>query len=109
MTVIITNDTPPAIRGLLKRWFLEPKPNVFVGTVNRRTREKTLEFIRRNAPDLGMLVIAPERNCQGYAVKCLGDTDRRDVEQCGLWLIAEKWEESADQVAEGVMDELQPM
>ena len=39
MSVIIANATPPAIRGLLKRWFIEPRPNVFVGTVNRRTRE----------------------------------------------------------------------
>ena len=37
MTVIIANDTPPAIRGLLKRWFIEPRPNVFVGSVNART------------------------------------------------------------------------
>ena len=62
MTVIVANDTPPAIRGMLKRWFVEPKPNVFVGTVNQRTREKTLEYIRRNAPGLGMLVIATETN-----------------------------------------------
>jgi CRISPR-associated protein Cas2 len=52
MTVIVANDTPPAIRGMLKRWFIEPKPNVFVGTVNKRTREKTLAYIRRNAPGL---------------------------------------------------------
>ena len=38
MTVLVANDTPAAIRGMLKRWFVEPKPNVFVGTVNRRTR-----------------------------------------------------------------------
>ena len=49
MTVIITNDTPPAIRGILKRWFVEPKPNVFVGTLNKRTRDKTLEYLLRNA------------------------------------------------------------
>ena len=28
MTVIIANDTPDAIRGMLKRWFIEPRPNV---------------------------------------------------------------------------------
>ena len=35
MTVIVANDTPDAIRGILKRWFIEPRPNVFVGTINR--------------------------------------------------------------------------
>lgn len=36
MTVIVANDTPPAIRGILKRWFVEPKPNVFVGEISPR-------------------------------------------------------------------------
>lgn len=93
MTVIICNDTPPAIRGMLKRWFIEPKPNVFVGTVNRRTREKTLEYIRRNAPGLGMLIIASDNTSQGFFIEYYGDTNRRPVSYVGLSLIAEKWEE----------------
>ena len=64
MTVIVANNTPPYVRGMLKRWFIEPKPNVFVGTVNRRTREKTLEYIRRNASGLGLLVIASDNSSQ---------------------------------------------
>jgi len=92
MTVIIANNTPPAIRGLLKRWFIEPRPNVFVGTVNRRTREKTLEYIRRNAPGLGLLVIATDKSSQGFAVSTFGDTDRIPVRVSGHYLIAEKWE-----------------
>jgi CRISPR-associated endoribonuclease Cas2 subtype I-E len=50
MTVIVANDTPDAIRGMLKRWFIEPRPNVFVGTLNRRTHEKTIEYIKRMPP-----------------------------------------------------------
>jgi CRISPR-associated protein Cas2 len=99
MTVIVANDTPPAIRGLLKRWFVEPKPNVFVGTVNQRTREKTIEYLRRHAPGLGLLVIASDNSTQGFSVQTYGQTDRRVVRQAGLCLIAEKWiveEETAD-------------
>ena len=92
MTVLVTNDTPPAIRGLLKRWFIEPRPNVFVGTINRRTREKTLAYIRRNAPDMGLLMIATSKNCQGFEIQTWGDTDRRIAEFDGLQLIAEKWD-----------------
>jgi len=93
MMVIVSNNTPPAIRGMLKRWFIEPKPNVFVGTVNQRTREKTLDYIRRNAPGLGMLVIASEANSQGFSVSVFGKTDRRAVLESGHYLIAEKWED----------------
>lgn len=94
MTIIITNDTPPAIRGMLKRWFIEPKPNVFVGSVNRRTRSKTLEFIRRNAPGLGMLVIGDERNAQGFFIEYYGDTPRRPIRCSGLQLMLEAWSDA---------------
>lgn len=96
MTVIIANDTPPAIRGMLKRWFIEPKPNVFVGTVNRRTREKTLEYIRRNAPGLGLLVIATENNSQGFSIVHYGQTHRKPVSFCGHFLVAEKWDDGTE-------------
>ena len=94
MTVIVANDTPPPIRGLLKRWFVEPRPNVFVGSVNPRTRAKTLEYIRRNAPGLGMLVIGTERSSQGFSIECFGDTPRIPVRLSGLQLLAEAWSET---------------
>jgi CRISPR-associated protein Cas2 len=81
--------------GHLKRWFIEPKPNVFVGTLNARTHRKVMEFILRNAPlDFGMLVISSAPNCQGYVVERIGPegkTGRRDVELSGIPLIAENW------------------
>jgi CRISPR-associated protein Cas2 len=94
MTTIIANDIPPAARGLLRRWFIEPKPNVFVGSVNARTREKTLNYIRRNAPGLAMLVIFDEKNSQGFTVLSYGETDRAIVRKCGLELIRENPDES---------------
>jgi CRISPR-associated protein Cas2 len=96
MTVLVANDTPPAVRGLLKRWFIEPRPNVFVGSVNRRTREKTLAYIRRNAPEMGMLMIAAAKNCQGFEVTTWGETNRRLAEFDGLQLIAEDWDGRSD-------------
>jgi CRISPR-associated endoribonuclease Cas2 subtype I-E len=93
MTVIIANDTPAAIRGVLKRWFVEPKPNVFVGTLNRRTREKVIEFVTRNAKGMSLLIIHSDSNCQGFKIERRGDPDRRDTEISGLWLIAEDWVE----------------
>ena len=51
MTVIIAENTPDKVRGLLKRWFIEPRPNVFVGSVNRRTREKVLQYILTYSPE----------------------------------------------------------
>jgi len=69
---------------------------VFVGTINRRTREKTLGYIKRNAQGLGMLIICSDNNCQGFRIETHGDTHRRDVELSGLWLVAEQWVEPQD-------------
>ena len=94
MIVIVANDTPPAIRGILKWWFVEPKPNVFVGTLNRRNRDKVIDYVTRNAEGMSLLIIHSDQNCQGFKILHLGDPDRRDTEMSGLWLVAEKWIES---------------
>ena len=94
MTVIVANDTPPAVRGLLKRWFIEPRPKVFVGSINTRTRTKTLEYIRRNASGLGLLIIYDDDSSQGFAIEFSGDPKRKPKRYCGLELIAESWEEA---------------
>ncbi len=95
MTVLICNDVPPAIRGALKRWFIEPRPNVFVGTLNVRTHRKVMDFVLRNAPkEFGMLVITSAPNCQGYTVERIGPegkTGRKEIEISGIRLIAESW------------------
>lgn len=97
MTVLVAHDIPPAIRGMLKQWFVEPKPNVFVGTVNRRTRDKVLDYVKRNAAGMSLLTISSEPNCQGFKIERWGEPDRRDTEVSGLWLVAEKWVEKARQ------------
>jgi CRISPR-associated protein Cas2 len=96
MTVLIAHDTPPAIRGILKRWFVEPKPNVFVGTVNRRTRDKVLDYVKRNAEGMSLLVLTSEPNCQGFRIERWGQPDRNDVVLSGLWLVAEREATSVD-------------
>jgi len=101
MTVLVCNDVPPAIRGHLKRWFIEPTPNVFVGTLNVRTFRKVRDFVLRNAPkDFGMLVIASAPNCQGYEVERIGPvgfSGRKPVDLSGIPLIAEYWVDPENQ------------
>jgi CRISPR-associated protein Cas2 len=98
MTVLVCNDVPPAIRGHLKRWFIEPTANVFVGTLNVRTHRKVMDFILRNASkDFGVLVISTAANCQGYLVERIGPEGkigRKEVEISGIRLIAESWLET---------------
>ncbi len=89
MTVIVAENTPDKVRGLLKRWFIEPKPNVFVGSVNSRTRDKVLQYILKYSPeDMALLVICDDRNSQGFRVFHFRDPQRREHLVSGHYLLA---------------------
>jgi CRISPR-associated protein Cas2 len=100
MTVLIANDTPDFIRGTLKRWFIEPRPNVYVGTLNPRTHRKVLEFVLRNAPaEFGLLVVSSAPNSQGYQIERIGPCGcqgRRPEIITGIPLVAEDWDEALE-------------
>ena len=93
MTVILANDVPPFIRGHLKRWFIEPRANVFVGTLNVRTHEKVMQFIVKHAPpDFGFLSISSWPNCQGYKIERFGPqgaSGRKETEISGIFMVNE--------------------
>lgn len=95
MTVIIARQTPDKVRGLLKRWFIEPKPNVFVGSVNRKVREKVLAYMCANSPDdLSFLVIFNDRSSQGFAVRHYNDPAVQEIRLSGHYLLTSSPEES---------------
>ncbi|MFT5623121.1 MAG: CRISPR-associated protein Cas2 [Bacteroidia bacterium] len=91
MTVIVANDVPAFIRGHLKRWFIEPRPNVFVGTLNVRTHDKVMQFLVKHAPpDFGFLTITSWPNCQGYKIERYGPqgaSGQQEIELSGISLI----------------------
>ena len=95
MTVIVANDTPDAVRGMLKRWFIEPRPNVFVGTLNPRNHAKVMDYIRRNSPEeFGMLIISSQSGGQGYQIERVGPCGcqgRKPEVISGIALVAEDW------------------
>jgi len=95
MTVLVCNDTPDAIRGMLKRWFIEPKPNVFVGTLNTRTHGKVMSYILRHASsDFGVIAMTSMPNSQGFKIERFGpegSSGKRIGSISGLDLVIEKW------------------
>ncbi len=94
MTVFIAADTPPAIRGMLRRWLLEPRANVFVGTLNPRVRQMLTEYVLRLAPTMSLLILTADNSSQGFSIEMHGEPDRQLVTRCGLQLIAEKFDPS---------------
>jgi CRISPR-associated protein Cas2 len=91
MIVVIANDLPPAVRGRMKLWFVEPRPNVFVSGVKDSTAKKVVEYLHKYCPvESGLMIFREIPQTPHYEVTGIGDTRRRMVEVSGLQLVLEK-------------------
>ena len=57
MIVIVANSLPDAVRGKLKLWCIEPKPNVFVSGVKDQLARKVVDLVLKYCPpESGILI-----------------------------------------------------
>lgn len=69
MTLLITHKSCPAIRGYLKRWFIEVKPNVYVSTVNGRIFDNVLQFLySQSKEEFSFMYISKNSYTQGLNI-----------------------------------------
>lgn len=91
MLVVIANDLPPAVRGRMKLWFIEPRPNVFVSGIKDNVAQKVIEYlIERCPPKSGLLIFRRIKEAPGYRIHGMGDPKRLLTEISGLQLVHEK-------------------
>lgn len=87
MVVIILERVPPALRGELSRWLVEPKPGVFIGHVSALVREKLWEKCCRSARPGGVIQAWSTNNEQRFAVRTFGLTKRQVMDLDGVQLM----------------------
>ena len=91
MLVVIANDLPPAVRGRMKLWFIEPRPNVFVSGIKDSVAKKVVDYLHGHCPmDSGLMIFRRIPETPGYDVRGIGDTKRNLTEISGLQLVIEK-------------------
>lgn len=91
MLVVIANDLPPAVRGRMKLWFIEPRPNVFVSGIKDSVAKKVVDYLYKYCPpSSGLMVFRHMPEAPGYEVRGTGNTKRNLTEICGLQLVIEK-------------------
>ena len=57
MIVIVANALPDAVRGKLKLWCIEPKPNVFVSGVKDQLARRVVDLVLKHCPpESGILI-----------------------------------------------------
>lgn len=91
MLVVLANDIPPAVRGRMKLWFVEPRPNVFISGIKDSVADDVVEYLYKHCPaESGLMVFKKIRQVPGYKIRGVGDTRRSLVEINGLQLVQEK-------------------
>jgi CRISPR-associated protein Cas2 len=91
MLVVIANDLPPAVRGRMKLWFVEPRPNVFVSGIKDAVAQKVVDYLYDHCPlESGLMVFRRIPEAPGYEIVGVGDTKRELTEISGLQLVIEK-------------------
>ena len=91
MLVVIANNLPPAVRGRMKLWFIEPRPNIFVSGVKDTVAKKVVDYLHRHCPmESGLMVFRKIPETPGYEISGIGDTKLSITEISGLQLVIEK-------------------
>lgn len=91
MLVVIANDLPPAVRGRMKLWFIEPRPNVFVSGIKDAVANDVVEYLYKHCPsESGLVIFQRIKDVPGYKIRGIGDTNRTLIEKSGLQLVQEK-------------------
>ncbi len=88
MIVVIANQIPPAVRGRMKCWFIELKPNVFVSGVKDNVAKNVVEYLVEKCPlESDMIVLQSTNKPPFYKVIKKGFNLQCIKEVSGLPLI----------------------
>ena len=88
---MVANDLPPAVRGRMKLWFVEARPNIFVSGIKDSVANKVTDYLFTHCPpSSGLTIFNSIRQPPGYQIRSLGDIKKSLTKISGLQLVVEK-------------------
>ena len=91
MIVVVANNLPPAVRGRMKLWFVEPRANVFVSGVKDAVACHVVEYLLgHGSAHAGGIIFKSLSEPPGYEIRTIGLPDKDLCEISGLQLVIEK-------------------
>ena len=91
MIVVVANTLPDAVRGKLKLWFVEPKPNVFVTGISDALADHIVDWlIQKCLPSSGLIIFKSIRKAPHFQIYTKGTPEKLLTNISGLQLIIEK-------------------
>lgn len=88
MTVVVTENVPPRLRGRLAIWLLEVRAGVYVGDVTRRVREMIWQQCEAMREDGNVVLAWATANESGFDFQTSGRNRRIPVDFDGLRLVS---------------------
>lgn len=93
MFVVVANDLPPAVRGRMKLWFVEPRPNVFVSGIKDSVADTVVEYLFKHcSQDSGLMMVRSIPRAPGFEMLCIGVPRKPITCISGMQLIVETLE-----------------
>ena len=90
MLVVLANDLPPAVRGRMKLWFIEPRPNVFVSGIKDSVANTVIDYLYKHCPpESGLVMFRSQSNATGYEIRTIGPPRKPMTSISGLQLVIE--------------------
>ena len=90
MIVVVANSLPDAIRGKIKLWFVEPKPNVFVSGITDALADRVVDLLMKKVPpSSGMMIFKSIRQAPHFRIYIRGIPQKQLTAISGLQLLIE--------------------
>ncbi len=90
MLVVVANDLPPAVRGRMKLWFVEPRPNIFVSGLKDSVAITVIDYLHKHCPpDSGLVIFRSLSRPPGYEIRTVGPPRKPMMTISGLQLVVE--------------------
>lgn len=91
MVVVISNELPPAVRGRIKLWFVEPRANVFVSGIKDAVADEVISYLYKSCPpSSGLMIFQRIPQTPGFRILGKGDPEKKTTLLDGYPLVIEK-------------------
>ncbi len=88
LCVVWVESVPPALRGSLSRWLVEPTTGVFVGRPTAKVRTALWEVLTEHVLDGRAVMLTHDNSELGASIRMTGDVSRELLDLDGLLLPA---------------------
>lgn len=97
MIVLVANSLPDAVRGKLKLWCIEPRPNVFVSGIKDKLAKDVADMLLEHCPpSSGLLIFIETSQPPFFQILAKGSPAKNISNISGLQLIYQLKSPGAD-------------